>query len=553
VKSSKNNGPLPPPPPAPPVEAADELLDPPAPVVAADELAWAALAIAPVVAEASLVGACCTHALEGLVASANATSSQLLLDITPSFHECRREIEPPVRPVRAEDPCSRAATCDHPLMSESRPTLAQSPQIDRVLDYLSFVAQSQPLTVLLDEAPRKVAACVGADIASLYLLEGDGRTLVLRGNVGFPKKAQGVIRLSVGEGITGMAVESRYPVSLVDAPEHANYRSFPQLDEERFPVFLAVPILGPAKPLGAVVVQRAGSEPFSHAEVSLLAALTAPISAGLRLARLLDDLRDKPRRRAGSGTHKVTLPGVPIVSGRALGAIAAMRRPATTPGPLRGQADGERLQQALDTTRQALTRLAVAAKKSGYGAKDAAFLESYLLMIDDQRLRETALERLGEGASLHAALGEITRAATKAAAGSGDKFLVDRAADMEHLCDALLMMAVPDARAELPNRAVVVTDELTIYDVLVTARVQPVAFVLTQGQLEPRSRLLMELLGVPAIADVAGALRWIGPGDLALVDADHGFFIVNPSRADIAAFRAERKRSNERTSRLPGA
>jgi hypothetical protein len=76
-----------------------------------------------------------------------------------------------------------------------------------------------PLSLLLDEAPKKIAAIIGADVASLYLLEPDGEELVLRGNVGFPQRARGTVRLPVGEGITGMAVECMRPISVVQASE----------------------------------------------------------------------------------------------------------------------------------------------------------------------------------------------------------------------------------------------------------------------------------------------------------------------------------------------
>ena len=56
-----------------------------------------------------------------------------------------------------------------------------------------------------------------------------------------------------------------------------------------------------------------------------------------------------------------------------------------------------------------------------------------------------------------------------------------------------------------------------------------------------RPIVLIELLGVPAIVDARGAFRWAAPGDIALLDADHGFLIVNPSRSEIAALRAERR------------
>src|SRR6185503_4235285 len=94
----------------------------------------------------------------------------------------------------------------------------------------------------------------------------------------------------------------------------------------------AVPIIGQSRPLGALVVQRAGDKAFKPSDVNLIVALTAPISAGVRHAQLLDDQREKVqgRRTSGGGTRKVTLPGVPVVVGRALGATAALRRPAAS-------------------------------------------------------------------------------------------------------------------------------------------------------------------------------------------------------------------------------
>ena len=55
----------------------------------------------------------------------------------------------------------------------------------------------------------------------------------MRGNVGFPKGARGTVRLNVGEGITGLAVESLYPVSAAWAPDHGHYREFPELERVR--------------------------------------------------------------------------------------------------------------------------------------------------------------------------------------------------------------------------------------------------------------------------------------------------------------------------------
>ncbi|HSN97732.1 MAG TPA: GAF domain-containing protein [Candidatus Nanopelagicales bacterium] len=413
-------------------------------------------------------------------------------------------------------------------------------RLDQVIDFVSFVAKPMPLSLLLDEAPQRIAAILGADVASLYLLEGDGDELVMRGNVGFPREARGTVRLGPGQGITWRAIERLRPISVVHAPDHARYRGFPELNEERFPVFLAAPILGNGRPLGAIVVQRAGSEAFRRRDVELLTALTAPIAAGIRHTHLLDELRGR-RRRSGGGTRRVTLPGVPVVPGRALGAIAALRRPASSTVGARGEhGDRKLLRTAFEIAERALGELLTRADQRGLG-KDAAFLSTYLLIVSDQRLKDRAYELLAEERTVAQALGAVAREAAKAANGVvGDPFLQERVRDIEDLCDALVMLASPDARAELPSKAVLIGDQLTVFDLLISARAQPVAVALTE-RAGPRARVLLQLLGVPAIVDVVGGFRWASPADVALLDADHGFLVINPSRAEVASVRAQRR------------
>jgi len=424
-------------------------------------------------------------------------------------------------------------------------------QLDKVLAFLSFVAKPTPIPILLDEAPRQIADCLRATVGSLYLREDDGTTLVMRGNVGFDPRAPGRVRMKVGEGITGRAVELRRPVATARASEHESFLGVPGLGEERYPAFLAVPILGKDEPLGAVVLQRA-DEPFSEAETSLAAALTAPIAAGIRHARVLDDLR-KPKR-ATRGARKVTLTGEPVTPGSALGAIAALRRPAETSTDEPHEGDLERFVEAIETARTTIAELVADATAIG-APEETDFLKGYQLMLEDQRLQRLTTEALGRGESLAKALRHVVGEVTKAAADSGDPFLLARARGLEQLCDALRMMASPDPGASLPSRALVVADELGIYDLLVTARASPAGFVLNTSPNRDeaamkQNALLLQLLGVPALLEVEGIHRWASPGNIALLDAHHGLLVVNPSRADIATYRAARRRSS-RPSLVP--
>ncbi|EYF02335.1 GAF domain-containing protein [Chondromyces apiculatus] len=467
----------------------------------------------------------------------------------------RAPSRPPPPPRVAEAPALLDTPHGGPIASRStprRPDVAHLPtatiherghaRLDHVLDFVGFVAKPIPLSLLLDEAPRRIASILGADVASLYLLEGDGDQLVMRGNVGFPRHARGTVRLDIGQGITWTAVEHLRPISVVHAPEHERYRGFPELDEDRFPVFLAAPIVGNGRPLGAIVVQRAGSTAFKQRDIELLAALTAPIAVAIRHAHLIDEFRDRRQRNAG-GTRKVTLPGMPVVSGRALGAIAALRRPATsTLGTRPEHSDRKLLRNAFDIAERALGDLFSRATQQGLG-KEASFLSTYMVMLADQRLKERAFELVASGHTVAQALNAVAREVARAANGMvGDPFLQERARDIEDLCDALVMLASPDARAELPSKAVLIGDQLTVFDLLISARAQPVGVALTE-RAGARSRVLLKLLGIPSIVDVVGGFRWASPGDVALLDAEHGFLVINPSRAEVASVRALRRKS----------
>jgi phosphotransferase system enzyme I (PtsP) len=404
-----------------------------------------------------------------------------------------------------------------------------------------------PLTSLLDGVPARFGAILAADVVSLYLLEGEGDDLVLRANVGFTKSAQGRIRLRVGEGLTGLAVEQKRPVAVVRASRHDKFRRFAELDEDRFPIFLAAPIIGPEqRALGALVVQRR-ENPFGEAEVALATALTAPIAYAVRHAALLDELRDRPVRKTGGGTRKVTLPGQPIVAGRVLGAVASLRRPAKDRKQSARKDEVKLVRAAFDAVEKSIHSLQVKAHDAALG-EEARYLAGYALIASDSRLRERTLELIGKGMGSPEALSTVAREVTRAATGIvGDPFLAERSRDIEDFCDAVLMLASPDARAETPTKAVLIGDDFTVFDLLVTARQQPVGVVLTE-RASPRGAALLKLFGVPAIVDVQGAFRWASQGDVALLDADHGFLVVNPSRAEVSSVRASRR---ENESGLP--
>jgi phosphotransferase system enzyme I (PtsP) len=307
-----------------------------------------------------------------------------------------------------------------------------------------------------------------------------------------------------------------------------------------------------------VVQRRTGA--FDLADVELLVALGALIAAGVRHAELIDAQREKKGGRfAEGGTRKATLAGRPAYPGRAIGAIAALRRPSPRPSEPRvanpdsrqaGQAgerrteptpDARRLTGAFDVAQKAIAGLRRRADELHLGA-DASFLATFTEILGDQRFRGRTLELVEQGVGIGQALAQVAREATRAAVSfTRDPFLEERAHDIEDLCDALTMLAQRERRPELPTKAMLVGDRLTVYDVLVSARAQPAGVALSERATGPRTAVLLALLGRPAVVEVHGLFRWASDGDVALLDADHGLLILNPSKGEVASLREHKR------------
>ncbi len=429
-------------------------------------------------------------------------------------------------------------------------------RLDAVVDFVDFAARSLALTAFLDEAPARIADIFASPVCSLYLLEPAEpedepspedtpraelpHELVMRGNIGFPAMALGQVRLHIGEGITGMAVDLARPISVAEAEAHRSYRHFAQLGEERFPVFLCAPIMGPEGALGAVTLQREPHRPFELRDVELLVALSASLAHGILRADLLDQLREQPITRGpGGGTRRVTLPGKPIVPGRAVGAIAALRRPASRPRETVVAEDIRLVSVAFEVAARAVNALQKRADELGLG-DEADFLQTYAQILDDRRFLERALELVEIKRSIGGGVAEVAREATRAARMTGDAFSERRARDIEDLADAVTMLAASDPRAEMPAKCVVIGDRLTVYDLLITSRHRPAAIALGDAGSGARTRSLAALLGVPCVTGVQGLFRWATDGDVALVDGDHGLVVLNPSKADVQRVRGAR-------------
>ena len=385
--------------------------------------------------------------------------------------------------------------------------------VDGILRLIELAGHDGPLEAMLSAMCGEVAAITSADVTSVYVREEE--RLVMRGNHGFAAHAIGAVALGIGEGITGLVAECMRPVSAAHAAAETAYKHVPGLGEERFPVFVGVPLIGGGATLGVLVLQRR-SEPFAAGEVTLATALGAPVTLAIE-------------RRRASAVRSARLTGTAQVGGAVLGRTAVV--PTATSFDAAEHAPAEvRIERAFARLRDDLSR---AVRRLGEATEPAigGALDRFALALCDARLRERLAAVADQPAGLRAVAKEYARAPYRL--GGSRSEAGDHAAELEELC-ALL----GDTRGLRPG-TVWIADRISTFAAV--AAVGRGAAALVAGDLiSPAAIAIARAARLPAVSDVAGLFGWARPGDLLAVDGDRGLVLVHPSPSDIERLRRAR-------------
>jgi GAF domain-containing protein len=191
------------------------------------------------------------------------------------------------------------------------------------------------LPARLNAVTQVIRLRLGCDVCSVYVLEPEEQTLVLRASFGLAPESVGRARLKVGEGVTGWVAEHLEAVALADAPSDPRFKYLPETQEDAYRSLLSVPIVADRSFVGVINVQRRSPYAFPASEVLLVGGIGYKVGAMIRAARLEADLLDREAgldlllwaTEAVSGRHGAGLTRVMLDRcRRALGANGAVLR-----------------------------------------------------------------------------------------------------------------------------------------------------------------------------------------------------------------------------------
>jgi len=125
-----------------------------------------------------------------------------------------------------------------------------------VSELVALLAGSENIENFLQRTVEMVARHMNANVCSIYLLDETSKELILKATVGLNPEAIGKVRLKMGEGLVGTALENLKPVKEGLAGRHSRFKYLSVACGDSFDSFLAVPLQRGAEKIGVLVVQH---------------------------------------------------------------------------------------------------------------------------------------------------------------------------------------------------------------------------------------------------------------------------------------------------------
>ncbi len=436
-------------------------------------------------------------------------------------------------------------------------------------DISALILQSHDLDETISNIVNLVAERAHSEVCSLYLLEADGDTLLLRASRGLDQAAIGKVSLKIGEGLTGQVAKERRVLAIEEPENHPHYKYFAETGEEQFHTFVGIPLFDRSEPIGVLVVQTRDRHHYTDEEISTLTTIAFQVASIVVNARLLDAI-DKQHISLPQGA----LPGTAAVANgsddeTSEQEMAVLRGTVAYPGVVSGtanvidqtygladvfdeenvdtEAEIQRLDEALRKTRIQTLYLEKRVADQ-LTQEDAAIFHTHLMILEDRGFIEKLHDQIDDGHSAPYALKKVIGGYIEAFATMEDVYLRERAADMEDIGRRLLanLVGQEPQSLHLHHAGILIAKRLLPSDMAILDHAMIRGMIIESNETNSHSVIMAKALGIPALIGVKGAVSLIEPDAELILDANAGAVYLNPTDSILDEyFRLEHDRIEE--------
>lgn len=428
--------------------------------------------------------------------------------------------------------------------------------INTVAELADLLGRRSSIEEFLDGLVKNVAQHLSADVCSVYLYDIEEEQLVLRATQGLNHALVGQVRLAPGEGLTGLAFQENRTILEEDVRNSTLNKAVPDLGEEDYPCFLAVPIKRSDLGIGVLTLQQSGVDRITNDGIRSLRAIASHLAITLENAAALYELADHrdtdrrsiPRHEFRSGL----IHGQSASRGLAIGRVVPFLERVTAPDV---RDDGD-LNEAIERSILQLQELQHRVDDT-HSDVAALIFSSHLLMLKDDSFVGEILRIHESGSPPVAAIEQVVEELCSRFSAIPDPRFQEKAQDVRDLGHRIVLNLgnVDDQEGDYRG-SVVILDDLFPSE-LVKLYLQNVeGIVFSGGAATGHVAILAQSLGVPLVAAADPAILSIPSHTRLVVDAEDGKIIVDPSDEVLTAYRARihslsRRRSAAHEQRIP--
>ena len=418
-----------------------------------------------------------------------------------------------------------------------------------VSELASLFESKAGLAGFLQKVVNLVAYHMKAAVCSVYLYDEKTEELVLTANQGLNPDYVGKLRIKLGEGITGQSLKELRAILEGRGSLNPHFKYIPNLHEEQYQAFLAVPILHGNRKVGVLVVQDPQPYYFSDNDVRAFRAIAAQLASTIENAKLLMSLhaekkgaRPRPEPETPSGSSRF-LKGVSACEGLAMGKALKLSgsdhdwAPAATSDESFTEHDFSR---ALRQTEEQLTDLQ---RQLGERMADVASLifDAHVLILKDDEFSGVMLRLIRSGKAPDLAIREVVENYLTLFANSNSPTLREKVHDVRDLGTRLISNLRWRATTPVDYRdKIVVAGDLLPSDLLKLSAQQAGGVILIGGGVTAHVSVLARALRIPMVIVKDPPLMESenGPDTTIILDANQGNIIINPAEDVLAHYKA---------------
>ena len=357
----------------------------------------------------------------------------------------------------------------------------------------------QALRIIVSE----VKDAMDVDVCSVYLMDEQGQKLGLMASQGLYPESVGKVQMGMEEGLVGLVAQRAEPVNLQNAPDHRQFRYFPETGEERYRAFLGVPVIHHREVMGVLVVQQHAEARFSEEMVAFLVTIASQLAGAIAHARIsggLDGLQNRPQEGNKPLQGQPGAPG--IVIGTAVAARPFADLDSIPDRPVEDEeAEREHFLEAVRAVRAEIEEM-VDRMRGTLPSGEIALFEAYLMMLGSESMVDATLARIRGGNWAAGALRETIQEHVHMFESMEDAYLRERAQDVRDLGRRLLerlLMEEVSRPAEYPINTVLVGEEITAAMLAEIPPDQLAGVVSVRGSRTSHTAILARAMEIPAV------------------------------------------------------